>query len=451
MNRFKKITALLLAGLMTLSVSGCGGTGADPQTATNPSASSEAPKEDISNREEFGTAYELTAIFAVAPPEVENKPVSTTSAFVYADITDCGDLNTFNMKFNLPEITGEAEVEYFSPVICKSEVTEVKLVNDESGKEDQAVTETTVKVGDTETKAFIVRHAGTYEVTIGEETLPLTVKSGSLYLDTINEMEAPNILVNTASDDFKERGKEYDTVVPALVRSYMDKFKDEDQTLAALKMDNAVFLKEYNRIRKLRGDDILSAEDMVKAYKDYKVNDKDVLNAPNRRGFREKIAALRKIDLTAAESTTKKDDNKNNTNKNNTNSSSAAGNTNNNSANSAPAPAVTSGGSGAEAMSYINDFRAQYGLPPFSWYGEGVANIRAGEIVSNFSHNSASGQDCYGENICMEATGTARNAVNMWINSPGHRANLLDPVCTRGAVGVVKSGGWYYWSMNIWR
>ena len=128
-------------------------------------------------------------------------------------------------------------------------------------------------------------------------------------------------------------------------------------------------------------------------------------------------------------------------------------NSNNNNANNNAnsAPARTGGSSGAEAMAIINDYRAQNGLPAFSWYGEGVASIRASEIVSNFSHSSASGQDCYGENIAMEPTGSAGNAVRMWINSPGHNANLLDRVCTRGSVAVVYANGYYWWSMNIWR
>jgi len=449
MYRLKSKATITAAVLIAALLIGCGNETGNVGSSSAASTAVQASQSGIENKEEFGTAYEMTAIFSVSNGAIENKPVSSTSDVVYPDITDCGVLNTFSEKYNIPEIKGDKAIEYFSPIICSSDVTEVKVVKDESDKEDVAVMETTVKVGDADVKAFVVQHAGTYEVTVGGETLPLTVKDSSLYLDVINEMAAANILINKESDDFIQRGKEYDTTVPALVKSYLDKYKDEASALAALKMDNGLFLKEYNRIRKLRGDQVLSAEDMVKAYKDYKINETELKNASNRRGFRDKIAALLKIDLSAEASETKKDENKNNTTANNTTKKN--NNSSNSNSNSNSTPVVTGGGTGAEAMALINNYRAQYGLPPFAWYGEGVASIRAREIISNFSHNSASGQDCYGENICMEPTGTARKAVDLWINSPGHRANLLDKVCTKGAVAVAFDGEYYWWSMNIWK
>jgi|GEM_PF-4961215 len=450
MNRHKTGVSFIVAIIISALLIGCGSGTGNGGSSSAASTAAQASQPEIENKEEFGTVYEMTAIFSVSNGDIENKPVSSTSDVVYPDITDCGVLNTFNEKYNIPEIKGDKEIEYFSPIICSSDVTEVKLVKDESDKEDVAVKETTVKVGDADVKAYVVQHAGTYEVTVGGETLPLTVKDSSLYLDVINEMAAANILINKESDDFIQRGKEYDTTVPALVKSYLDKYKDEASALAALKMDNGLFLKEYNRIRKLRGDQVLSAEELVKEYKDYKINEEEIKNASNRRGFRDKIAALRKIDLSAEASDTKKEENTNNTTGNTTKKNKNSSNSNSNS-NSTPAPVATGGGSGAEAMALINNYRAQYGLPPFAWYGEGVASIRAREIISNFSHNSASGQDCYGENICMEPTGTARKAVDLWINSPGHRANLLDKVCTKGAVAVAFDGEYYWWSMNIWK
>lgn len=451
MIKIKNITAVILAGLIMISSAGCGpasAAGSSESTAgTGPSSSGEASsvKEDIANREDFGSVYVMTAIFAMPEPEIENKPVPSTSDFVYADITDCGELNTFDKKFAIPELSGDKEIEYFSPIITNAELKSVTYKepisggNDDNEDKSHYVSETTVKAGDKEYKGFVLNHSGIYDVSLGEEVLTLSVKEGSLYLDNINEIITPNTIVNTQSDDFKDRCREYDVSVPALVKGYLERFKDEAQTLAALKMDNAVFLKEYNRLRKLQGKDVLSAEDMVKEYKNYKLNEKDINSVSNRRGLKDKIATLWKKDFNSDNALTADNGTGNNTNKNNNN-------TNNNSA-----QVYSGGGSGAEAMALINDFRSQHGLPPFSWYGEGVASIRASEIASNFSHSSASGQDSYGENIAMANTGSASYAVNMWINSPGHRANLLDPVCTKGAVAVVRSGGWYYWSMNIWR
>jgi uncharacterized protein YkwD len=45
----------------------------------------------------------------------------------------------------------------------------------------------------------------------------------------------------------------------------------------------------------------------------------------------------------------------------------------------------------------------------------------------------------YGENIAFRPDfPTAANIVNAWMNSPGHRANILDPAFTE--ISVAKSG-----------
>lgn len=465
MIKIKNITAVILAGLLMITSAGCGSdtaaagsAGSTTGTGPSPSEAASGVKEEIANREDFGTVYVMTAVFAMPEPEIENNSVASTSDFVYADITDCGELNSVNKKFAMPELSGDKEIEYFSPIITKAELKSITYRepisggNDDNEDKSHYVTETIVKAGDKEFKGFVLNHSGIYDVSLGEEVLTLSVKEGSLYLDNINEIITPNTIVNTQSDDFNDRCREYDVSVPALVKGYLEKFKDEAQTLAALKMDNAVFLKEYNRLRKLQGKSVLSAEDMVKEHKNYKLNEKDLNSVSNRRGLKEKIAILWKTDFNSEANAIANNTAGNNTNKNNNNTNKNNNNNNTNNNNTANSGQVYSGGgSGAEAMALINDFRAQHGLPPFSWYGEGVASIRASEIASNFSHSSASGQDSYGENIAMANTGSASYAVNMWINSPGHRANLLDPVCTKGAVAVVRNGGWYYWSMNIWR
>ena len=48
-----------------------------------------------------------------------------------------------------------------------------------------------------------------------------------------------------------------------------------------------------------------------------------------------------------------------------------------------------------------------------------------------------------GENIAMGQR-TPSEVVQAWMNSPGHRANILDPSFTRVGVGYVREGN--YWT-----
>ena len=57
-----------------------------------------------------------------------------------------------------------------------------------------------------------------------------------------------------------------------------------------------------------------------------------------------------------------------------------------------------------------------------------VAELRAGEIRTDFSHHSLGGYNLdLGENIAMQTFFLSDlGAFNLWCNSPGHRANMLD-------------------------
>ena len=50
----------------------------------------------------------------------------------------------------------------------------------------------------------------------------------------------------------------------------------------------------------------------------------------------------------------------------------------------------------------------------------------------------------YGENLAKNFKSTT-NLINGWMNSPGHRDNLLNPEYTRGVMACYYSGGIYYW------
>ena len=114
-------------------------------------------------------------------------------------------------------------------------------------------------------------------------------------------------------------------------------------------------------------------------------------------------------------------------------------------------PADTKGDVGLTLMKQINDFRSSKGLPPLSTDGYtcGFATLRAGEIVSGFSHDGFrsridSGSLPYpsyssvAENIAMNSDPNA--VVPAWIDSAGHNENMSKNV-SFGCVG--KSGNYY--------
>lgn len=106
---------------------------------------------------------------------------------------------------------------------------------------------------------------------------------------------------------------------------------------------------------------------------------------------------------------------------------------------------------GVDALT--NDFRAQNGLhslqtsPILTQFAE----QRAREIVSDFSHDfgwwDASGCRGVGENIHYRipaASDPASYSVQAWINSPGHRANMLGDWDVQGsAIYLAPNGGHY--------
>lgn len=116
-------------------------------------------------------------------------------------------------------------------------------------------------------------------------------------------------------------------------------------------------------------------------------------------------------------------------------------------------------------LTLVNQIRSQYGLNPLTWDSEleKTAALRAAECSVSFSHTRPNGEPCYtaypsglylaGENIAAgTATDTAEEVVNLWMNSPGHRANILNPNYTTMSVGMVYVSGTrygYYWSQNF--
>ncbi len=109
----------------------------------------------------------------------------------------------------------------------------------------------------------------------------------------------------------------------------------------------------------------------------------------------------------------------------------------------------------AQVVALMNQERAAVGVGGISQNAslDAVAQIRAQEIVQSFSHTRPNGSSCFtvleeggiaymtaGENIAA-GYGTPADVMNGWMNSDGHRANILN-----GSFGQVGIG--YYTDPN---
>ncbi|HZZ73306.1 MAG TPA: CAP domain-containing protein [Pirellulales bacterium] len=102
-----------------------------------------------------------------------------------------------------------------------------------------------------------------------------------------------------------------------------------------------------------------------------------------------------------------------------------------------------------QILKQTNAERARYGLPALT-LDQGLlsgARTHAAWMASssNFSHSNMN----VAENIAM-GQGTAAEAMRDWMNSPGHRANILNASYTRvGIAAYVGAGGTIYWCQQF--
>ncbi|EQB88449.1 hypothetical protein M918_24395, partial [Clostridium sp. BL8] len=117
-----------------------------------------------------------------------------------------------------------------------------------------------------------------------------------------------------------------------------------------------------------------------------------------------------------------------------------------------------------EILTYVNQERAKAGLNPLTWEENmrPIARYKSNNMLqyNYFEHNTPSlnnaspmdlatkyfkySSNGYGENIFYsqgypEGTTTAKYLVDQWMNSPGHRANILNANWTKMSAGVVFS------------
>ena len=113
-----------------------------------------------------------------------------------------------------------------------------------------------------------------------------------------------------------------------------------------------------------------------------------------------------------------------------------------------------------EVAAITNSERAAAGLEPlsFSEMLTDAAAVRAAEIQTVFSHTRPDGSSCFtaitqtgagyryaGENIAYGQRSPAE-VMEAWMDSPGHRANILSDRAVYIGVGVTYRSGVYYWS-----
>ncbi len=119
-----------------------------------------------------------------------------------------------------------------------------------------------------------------------------------------------------------------------------------------------------------------------------------------------------------------------------------------------------------EVLTLTNQERAKLGLSPLTW-NDTLAGIGANHCQdmidrNYFAHESPEGQGpsdradaagyhwtWIGENIA-EGYSTASEVMTGWMNSPGHKANILRPQFTELGVGIRQAGnGQLYWAQEF--
>lgn len=109
-----------------------------------------------------------------------------------------------------------------------------------------------------------------------------------------------------------------------------------------------------------------------------------------------------------------------------------------------------------QVFELVNQERRKAGLSDLTFHEELSANatVRAKEIVTKFDHTRPDGSKfstaitipyrTVGENIAWGQR-TPEAVMEAWMNSSGHRANILNSSYTKIGVGVYESGGRLYW------
>lgn len=109
-----------------------------------------------------------------------------------------------------------------------------------------------------------------------------------------------------------------------------------------------------------------------------------------------------------------------------------------------------------QILQLVNQARAEAGLQPLRTISalNSAAQTRAQELSQVYSHNRPDGSSCFtvlgekgisyrsaGENIAIGYK-TAQQVFNAWMNSEGHRKNILSEKFTHIGIGYTAQQGW---------
>ncbi len=111
------------------------------------------------------------------------------------------------------------------------------------------------------------------------------------------------------------------------------------------------------------------------------------------------------------------------------------------------------------AFDIVNAKRLEAGLNALTWNTglEQASAVRAVEAAQSFSHTRPDGSDwwtvnsnlMYGENLA-KGYASADSAVTAWLNSPTHKANIMDVEFVSGAIAIhINGNGQWYWAQEF--
>lgn len=110
-------------------------------------------------------------------------------------------------------------------------------------------------------------------------------------------------------------------------------------------------------------------------------------------------------------------------------------------------------GEAFEVLRLVNEERRKEGLSELVMNENlmKTAMLRAAEVSLRWGHERPTGSLCFSADLSMYAENiasgsrTAQGAMNQWMNSEGHRYNILTPEYQSIGIGVVECEGAYYW------
>lgn len=113
-----------------------------------------------------------------------------------------------------------------------------------------------------------------------------------------------------------------------------------------------------------------------------------------------------------------------------------------------------------QVVELVNKERRAAGKSALKSDGEldAIAALRAKEIAQRFDHKRPDGKSCFtaldeagysymsaAENIAYNYSGGAEDVMDIWMNSSGHKANILSGDVTKIGVGHYEINGKHYW------